>query len=109
MEACLAARHHVLRNLELHLLLLQYRLPHYHSFLFKHHATHRSFSEFQFVFNKVKHHPPHKQKFFPTRIFRKDRFYANTVIRRCSYLGRISEVDSTVAADSNCKAYVTCE
>lgn len=50
-----------------------------------------------------------QSKLFPTCILRKDRFYANPVIRRCSYLGRVSEVDSTIASNSNSKAYVTCE
>lgn len=51
----------------------------------------------------------HLQKLFPTCILRKDRFYANPMIRWCRYLGWISEVDSTVTANSNCEANVTCE
>lgn len=69
--------------------------PHYHSFLFQVHTC-------------ISPHL-HLQKRFPTCILGKDRFYANPMIRWCRCLGRISEVDSTVAADSNCEADVTCE
>lgn len=69
--------------------------PHYHSFLFPVHIC-------------ISPHL-HLQKLFPTCILRKDRFYANPMIRRCRYLGWVSEVDSTVAANSNCEANVTCE
>lgn len=69
--------------------------PHYHSFLFQ-------------VDICISLHL-HLQKLFPTCILRKDRFYANPMIRWCHYLGWISEVDSTVAADSNSEANVICE
>lgn len=37
----------------------------------------------------------------PTSIFWKYRFNANTMIRRCGHLNRISEVDATVSSHSN--------
>lgn len=69
--------------------------PHYYSFLFQ-------------VDICISSHL-HLHKLFPTCVLRKDRFYANPMIRWRQYLGWISEVDSTVAADCNCEADVTCE
>lgn len=41
----------------------------------------------------------------PTCILRKEWLYSNTMVRRRSYLHRISEVDSTVVSNSNSKTY----
>lgn len=96
-ESCLLGCLYLPTNLELHFFLLQYKTsttPHCHGFFCLKITIH-----FFLIQNKL----------FLTCILRKDRFYANPMIRRCSYLGRVSEVDSTIASNSNSKAYVTCE
>lgn len=96
MKSCLDSCLHLPTVLELHLFLLWYKTctaPHYHSF---------SIWSLLFIFKWYKRR-------FPTCILRKDRLYANPMIRRCKYLGRVSEVDATIASNSNSKAYVTCE